>query len=181
MRQLRPPHRGRIFVIDISEHVTMLLEIAGVGDVAPPIEEIAMARILIFVFCASVILMAARPNRGLAQAKKVDVGKTWAGSVDDTKAKQPECITTAKGLENIWKAWQIAGDVPKVDFTKDMVVAVYSPGSSLSIAIARLDDKGNLEVVGLGTRDFRPGFRYVLGVVSKEGVKTVNKKELPKE
>jgi hypothetical protein len=144
-------------------------------------QENAMTRFLVFVLCASVVLMAARPNHGWAQAKKVDVGKTWAGSVDDAKAKQPECITTANGLEAIWKAWRIAGDVPNIDFTKDMIVAIYSPGSSLRIASARLDDKGNLEVVGLGTRDFRPGFRYVLGVVSKEGVKTVNKKELPKE
>jgi hypothetical protein len=33
----------------------------------------------------------------------------------------------------------------------------------------------------LGTRDIRPGFRYVLGVVSREGVKTVNKKDLAKK
>jgi hypothetical protein len=125
--------------------------------------------------------MAAFPNRALAQAKKVEVAKTWTGSVDDDKANKPECIITAKALEEVWKAWKIAGEMPKVDFTKDMVVAVYSSGSKLNIASARLDDKGNLEVVGLGTRDFRPGFRYVLGVVSKEGVKTVNKKALPKE
>ena len=49
------------------------------------------------------------------------------------------------------------------------------------MAGANLDDNGDLTVLGLGTRDIGPGFRYVLGVVSRKGVKTVNKKEVPKE
>ena len=105
----------------------------------------------------------------------------WSGSVEDEKAIKPEFITSAKGLEAVWKAWKIEGDVPKVDFTKDIVVAVYSVGSKLNMAGANLDEKGDLTVLGFGTRDIRPGFRYVLGLVSSEGVKTVNKKELPKE
>jgi len=140
-----------------------------------------MVRLPVYILIASIILMAAFPKRAPAQAKMVEVMKTWTGSVDDDKADKPECIITAKKLEEVWKTWKVAGEVPKIDFTKDMVVAVYSSGSKLSIASARLDDKGNLEVLGLGTRDFRPGFRYVLAVVSKEGVKTINKKALPKE
>jgi hypothetical protein len=105
----------------------------------------------------------------------------WSGSVEDEKAIKPECIVSAKGLEAVWKAWKLKGDVPKVDFTKSMVVAVYSVGSKLKMARATLDDNGDLIVLGAGTRDIRPGFRYVLGVVSREGVKTVNKKALPKE
>jgi hypothetical protein len=42
-----------------------------------------------------------------------------------------------------------------------------------------LEDNGNLMVLGLATRDFHPGFRYVLAVLSRTGVKTVNGKELP--
>jgi len=140
-----------------------------------------MVRLPVYILVALIILLVASPERAPAQAKKVEVMKTWSGSIDDDKADKPECIVTAKKLEEVWKAWKVAGEVPKVDFTKDMVVAVYSSGSKLSIASARLDDKGNLEVLGLGTRDFRPGFRYVLGIVSKEGVKTINKKALPKE
>jgi hypothetical protein len=116
-----------------------------------------------------------------AQKKKVEIGMKWSGSVEDEKAIKPECITSAKGLEAVWKAWKIEGDLPKVDFTKDIVVAVYSPGSKLELGGATLDDNGNLTAFGKGTMDLRPGFRYVLGVVSREGVKTVNKKDLPKE
>ena len=138
-----------------------------------------MFRLLVCALLASFIVAATAPNQALAQKKKMDITKKWSGSVEDEKAIKPEVITSAEGLEAVWKAWNVKGDVPKVDFTKDMVVAVYSPGSRLNMAGASLDDKGNLDVLGIGTLDFGPGFRYVLGVVSREGVKTVNKKELP--
>jgi hypothetical protein len=53
-------------------------------------------------------------------------------------------------------------------------------GSKLRLS-ATLDDKGNLEVLGMATSDLRPGFRYVIATVSREGIKTVNGKMLPKE
>jgi hypothetical protein len=125
--------------------------------------------------------LAALTFQAAAQGKKVEISKKWSGSVEDEKAIKPETITSSKKLEAVWKAWKIKGDVPKVDFTRNIVVAVYSSGSKLNMAGPKLDDKGNLTVLGFGSRDISPGFRYVLGVVSRDGVKTVNKKDLPKE
>jgi hypothetical protein len=139
-----------------------------------------MLRFLVWASWAGLAFATVAPLAP-AQAKKMEITKQWSGSAEDEKAIKPECITSAKGLEAVWKAWKIEGDVPKVDFTKDLVVAVYSVGSKLNLAGATLDDKGNLDVLGFGTRDIRPGFRYVLGVVSREGVKTVNKKALPEQ
>jgi hypothetical protein len=139
-----------------------------------------MFRLFVCAVMAGFVIAAVPPQVG-AQKKKIEITKKWSGTVGDEKAIKPETITSAKGLEAVWKAWKIAGEVPKVDFNKDIVVAVYSVGSKLNLAGANLDDNGNLTVLGFGTRDIRPGFRYVLGVVSREGVKTVNKKELPKE
>jgi hypothetical protein len=140
-----------------------------------------MLRILLGLFLGFLAFAFAVTPEAAAQKKKVALVKTWSGSVDDEKASQPPVITSAKALEALWKAWKIPGDMPKVDFTQEIVVAVYSVGSKLNIAGANLDEQGNLEVVGFGTRDIRPGFRYVLATVSKAGVKTVNGKELPRE
>jgi hypothetical protein len=140
-----------------------------------------MFRFIVYAVLTGFVWGAAAPAQALAQKKKVEITKTWSGSVEDEKAIKPEVITSTKGLEAVWKAWKVEGDVPKVDFTKEIVVAVYSVGSKLKMAGANLDDKGNLDLLGFGTNDIRPGFRYVLGVVSREGVKTVNKKDLPKE
>jgi hypothetical protein len=117
-----------------------------------------------------------------AQKTAVKPSKEWAGSVEDEALAKdaPACITSARGLEKLWKAWKIADKAPEVDFTREIVVLTTTRGSKLKF-FAALDEKGNLMVGGLGTQDLRPGFRYVIATVSKEGVKTVNGKELPKE
>ena len=132
-------------------------------------------------FLMAGLALASMASEAAAQKKKVEITQKWSGSVDDEKAMKPDAIVSAKGLEAVWKEWKAAGDAPKVDFTKNIVVAVYSVGSKLNMAGATLDEKGDLTVLGFGTRDLRPGFRYVLGVVSRDGVTTVNKKALPKE
>src|SRR4051794_13021850 len=108
-----------------------------------------MVRWLVCVAWAGFALAAVAP-RAAALEKKVEITKRWSGSVEDEAAIQPECIVSARGLEAVWRAWQIGGEVPEVDFTKDIVVAVYSVGSRLNLAGATLDDRGNLTVLGLG-------------------------------
>ena len=108
---------------------------------------------------------------------------TWMGSIDDEKlAKEmPEngVITNARDFEKLVKAWKVAEKVPEVNFDKEIVLVAKTEGSKLTLK-ASLDEKGDLKALGLATRDLRPGFRYVIISVPKEGVKTVNGKELPK-
>ena len=139
-----------------------------------------MVRLLVCTMLTGCVVAAVAPQAS-AQAKKVEITQKWSGSVESEKVEQPVCITSARGMRSVWEAWKIKGDVPKVDFSKNIVVAVYSRGSKLSIAGGNLDDKGNLEVISLATSDLGPGLRYALGVVSREGVKTVNKRDLPRD
>jgi hypothetical protein len=131
---------------------------------------------------AGFALIALFASEARAQKKPLKFTQEWKGSVADEAEQKgaPECITSAKGLEKLWKAWKIEGKVPKVDFDKEIIVIGTTRGSKLKLS-ASLDDKGNLTVLGLGTRDLVPGFRYVMATVPREGVKTVNKKDLPKE
>jgi len=117
-----------------------------------------------------------------AGAKKMKFNGEWKGSVaDETLQKDaPECITNAPAFAKLWKAWKIEAKLPMIDFEKELVVLSTSRGSLLNLT-ATLNDNGDLQVIGFGTRDLRPGFRYVVASVSRDGVKTVNKKELPKE
>jgi len=127
-------------------------------------------------------LLAAVASDAHAQPKDVKFTNTWKGSVEDANLQKgaPEVITSAKGLEKLWKDWNIADKMPKIDFAKEIVVLGTTSGSLLNLS-ARLDDKGNLQVLGMATLDLRPGFRYVIATVPSEGVKTVNKKNLPKD
>src|SRR5262245_42190779 len=114
-----------------------------------------------------------------ADNREVKLIKQWKGSVADETlmADAPVYITTAGDLERLWEKWKIAGKRPEVDFSKHIVVVQTSRGSNLSL-IATLDEKGNLSINGLGTMDFLPGFRYVIGIISRAGVITINNKAI---
>jgi hypothetical protein len=132
--------------------------------------------------CLSGIVLALFAAEVRAQPKNVKLTNTWKGSVDDVALKKgvPEVIVSEKTLEKVWKSWKVGAKMPKIDFTKEIVILGTTSGSLLNLS-ARLDDKGNLQIIGFGTADFGPGFRYVIATVPRDGVKTVNKKELPKE
>ncbi|MDW8266298.1 MAG: hypothetical protein RMJ52_13320 [Gemmataceae bacterium] len=118
-----------------------------------------------------------------APPKPVKPTNTWRGSVADEKlAKEmPEdgVITNAKDFEKLVKAWKVADKVPEVNFEKELVLVAHTPGSRISLNPV-LDDKGNLTVITLATQDLGTGFRYIMISVPRQGVKTVNGKELPK-
>src|SRR5262249_55952923 len=106
-----------------------------------------------------------------------------SGSVEDENLAKdaPAVVTSAKALEKLWKDWKLTDKMPEVDFSKEIVVLTTTKGSKLTLGATLDDSKGDLQVVGLATKDLRPGFRYVIATVPREGIKTVNGKELPKE
>jgi hypothetical protein len=106
--------------------------------------------------------------------------REWSGSVADETLERaaPAYIVNTRALEKLWREWNIAGVSPTVDFSREIVVVTTTRGGQLRLMLT-LDANGNLEVGGLATRDLRPGFRYVIATVSRDGVRTVNGRELP--
>jgi hypothetical protein len=113
------------------------------------------------------------------EKKTVKLVKEWKGAVADANLAKdaPKYVADPKSLEKLWKKWDLGDKVPEVDFKKEIVLISTTSGSRLTLS-AKLDDKGNLEAVGMATRDFADGFRYVIATVSRKGVKTVNGKEV---
>ena len=106
-----------------------------------------------------------------------------AGSLDDAalqkSAPESGVIVSAKAWDALVKAWNLGDKLPKVDFDKEIIAVATTVGSRLTFNPQVKD--GDLKTVAIATRDLRPGFRYAIKSVKKEGVKTVNGKELPKE
>jgi hypothetical protein len=105
-----------------------------------------------------------------------------SGSIED-EALQKEMpasgvIVSEKAWEKLAKAWGIK-DAPKVDFAKEILVVGTWKGSVFNIKTAVKD--GDLIVSGFGTKDLRPGFRWKVQSITREGIKTVQGKDLPKE
>jgi hypothetical protein len=127
-----------------------------------------------------ILLAVSFPLQGFPAGKKpVTPSQQWSGSVADLSLGKavPEVILTEKDLDNLWKVWKIQDPLPKVDFSQNLIVVQTTQGSRLRLA-ATLDEMGDLEVLGLATLDIRPGFRYVIAILSSKGVKTINGKEL---
>jgi hypothetical protein len=141
-----------------------------------------MKRMKVFGVLVSVAVVAMSVSGARAEKKAVKLEREWKGSVENEElaTDAPACVVDAKALEKLWRAWKIEGEAPKVDFKRELLILTTTSGSKLRLS-ASLDDKGNLAVLGLSTRDLRPGFRYVIATVSREGVKTVNGKKLLEE
>jgi len=134
----------------------------------------------IITLSLAILMVVSFPVQGLPERQQPVVpSQEWSGSVNDISLGKdaPEVILSSKEFEALWLAWKLPGPVPEVDFSSNLVVVQTTEGSRLRLAVTH-DDKGNVKALGLATRDFRPGFRYVIAVLSRKGVKTVNGKEL---
>lgn len=127
----------------------------------------------------ALLLLGITWSSAVAEDKTLEPLMTFSGSVEDAEllGKFSTAISTPQEFEELWKAWKLAGETPKVDFEKALVVVQTTSGSRLRVTV-RLTDEGDLKVLGLATRDLRPGFRYVIVSVARDGVKTVEGKPL---
>jgi hypothetical protein len=135
-------------------------------------------------FCLALALAALAALAGPASAqrpKPIKPTQMWRGSVDDealqSTAPKDGRVADAKAFEKLWNAWKVGAKLPEIDFAKSAVFVTTTRGSRLNHG-ATLDDKGNLRVLSLSTRDLRPGFRYSIIVVPLAGVKAINGKPI---
>ncbi|QDU20871.1 hypothetical protein [Urbifossiella limnaea] len=134
--------------------------------------------------CATLLTAAAYLFFGTATPAqdKADAGVSLKGSVDDLtlqdKAPKSGVVVSAAGWKTLQEVWGIK-DAPKLDFGKTILVVATTRGSQLKLT-PRVTN-GDLKVLAISTRDLRPGFRYAIESVSRDGVKSVNGQPLPKE
>jgi hypothetical protein len=133
---------------------------------------------LILLVCLAVLLGIVRVSA--ADAKELAPVQKWEGSVDAGEPPKgiPAAIVNAVDFAAIWKQCGRAEALPALDWTKHFAVCQTTSGSRLNLG-ARLDAGGDAKVAGIATRDFRAGFRYVIAVYPRDGVKSVNGTKLP--
>ena len=108
-----------------------------------------------------------------AESKELKPVQQWQGSVETGKPEPQGAITTAAEFAAVWKKCARTEPVPKIDWAKHFAYFASTSGSILRVN-PTVDDAGNVKALGMATADFRPGFRYVLLVLPRAGVKTVN-------
>jgi hypothetical protein len=128
--------------------------------------------------CLSITAGLAQEPKTAPPAPTVDI----TGSLEDLvlmrEAPMSGVLVSQKSWEKLAAAWGIK-DVPKVDFGKEILIV----GTHRGISFKFLTEvkNGDLVVEVVGDKDLKPGFRYKILSVGRNGIKTVNGKELPKE
>lgn len=132
-----------------------------------------------FLCALSVIMVGFVLNANAQDRKPLETLKEWRGdNPNEGLAKDsPKFVANSKDLEKLWKAWDIKEKIPEVDFAKEIILIATTRGSRLNLK-ATLDEKGDLQLLGIATRDLRPGFRYVIISVNKTGIKTIEGKAI---
>lgn len=105
------------------------------------------------------------------------------GSIDDEAlmTMAPSFIVDATVLDNLAKKWDITDKIPyDLDFDKKIVVISTSASGDLKTTY-KLDATGNISIGSSVSIDFDPvpGFRYVIAVLNREGIKTISGKPIP--
>ncbi len=112
--------------------------------------------------------------------KEKGIGELTGDLSDRTlRAKAPPTgvIVSQKEWDVLVKEWNIK-DAPKVDFTKEILVVGTSDSASFTLTPTVKD--GNLTIATTASKETRDGFRWRVVSIKREGIKTVNGKELPR-
>lgn len=114
------------------------------------------------------------------EPREMKATEQWQGSVDAGHAPEglPNVVVNAVDFAKVWEQCGRAEKPPAIDWAKQFVIFETTSGSRLNLR-ATLDADGKVKIGAIGTRDFRPGFRYVLAVFSREGVTTLDGRRLP--
>jgi hypothetical protein len=118
----------------------------------------------------------------LAQAdvREIKPLQEWQGRVSKAiGAQAPACgyIASQAELDKLWPAWRIPGAKPVVDF-KTRLVLVRTCNCSLIFITPLLGDHGDLHVQVTVTKDIRPDTAYIIVLIPRQGIRTIEGKAI---
>jgi hypothetical protein len=134
-----------------------------------------MRRVAVVAGGVAMVLMMGTVAWGAG--KEIKALETWLGKSENEAlqgaAPAGMCIADEAAWKKLWQAWRGTEGLPKVDFTKELILVATASGPNTVGVSAKIDEKGNVSVVGFSTMMAGPGFGYAMIKVSREGVKSV--------
>ena len=119
----------------------------------------------------------------LKALKTVKVERKFTGTIDKKlKGKIPagDFVSTEKAFKELWKDWGQKGKIPKVDFTKEMVIITTKNSADPNHVRHNimLNEKGVLSCLGMSTlKGFRPAnsLNFTFLIIKRDGIQSVLK------
>jgi hypothetical protein len=132
----------------------------------------------------AVVLIASTVH---AEDKSIKPIKEWKSAFLEVKdeplmkeAPKSGYIADAEAWTKLWKAWRFEKEQPVIDFKKQVVLVSVADGAVnrwLRTGL-KLTDKGDLRSDAPATEIAGPGFIYLIQVVDREGIRTINGKAI---
>lgn len=115
-----------------------------------------------------------------AEVREIKPLKEWRGRVSNASGKKAPgrgYLASQAELDKLWAAWHIPGTSPKVDFKTRLVLIRTCNCSHISIT-SLLNQQGNLHIQVTVTKDITEDTAYVLVLIPRRGIRTVEGKPL---
>lgn len=129
-------------------------------------------------FVAAICLMMPLSNMTCGAAPIVEPKQSWSGEIKDESlrrlAPQSGFIADSQTWKKLWTTWRPDKELPKVDFSKFLILVGTVPGPNEVVLRATFTTKGNVKFNVSGTEIAGPGFGYKLTMIDRKGVRTVN-------
>jgi len=113
---------------------------------------------------------------GQAVPGRNGVVQQWSGRVAmrlGVEAPRKGFITNARDFALLWRAWQMAGDVPIVDFDRYLILVATARSTVFQVRAIQVDENGDLKTVVVATPDVTADYAVVITLAERKSVKTV--------
>jgi len=126
------------------------------------------------------VMICASVSLAQAEGREIKPLKEWRGRIDRfIPYGNPggDYIASQAELDKFWTAWQIPEKKPVVDFKTQLVLVRTCNCSLISIA-PLLNEQGDLKVQVTITKDLRKDTAYVMVLIPRQGIRTVEGKPI---
>ena len=130
------------------------------------------------LLCLSLVSLGMSDEGGKAHEELKPI-QEWKGEAGAGVEKGParSVILSSEEYEKLWKELGLENCPGMIDFSSEFAVVVTSRGSGIAFRL-RDEGEGKLKVMSIATRDIRPGLRYAIAVISRQGWQEVNDTKL---
>jgi hypothetical protein len=157
----------------------LTVELVGDKDIQPGFRYkiLSLDRTGITKFQGKDLPAVASEMQPIKEKPSVDLSGEISTTSLQSSAPPNLVITSQKEWDTLVKGWNIK-DAPKVDFNKEFLIVGTSPSASFDLSSTVKN--GDLIITTKGTKELAPGFRWRLRSIPREGIKTIQGKEVPK-
>lgn len=115
-----------------------------------------------------------------ADDREIKPLQQWRGRIESfLTAPEPArgYLLSQAEMDELWQEWQLPGKSPQVDF-KNQIVIVRTCNCSHIFIVPLLSESGDLQVQMTMTKDLREDTAYVMVLIPRQGIRTVDGKPI---